>query len=159
MILLSSIITDFQAEYLDQYGGSILPSQQQALEAMKTCRTSASPMMLAQCESCDHNELVPHSCGHRPCPHCQHHEGQQGIERQLARQVPTTDFLITFTLPTALRPLVWANQRTLYDAMIRSSWETVSTLTKNDPQLQGEAGAIAVLHTHARSGDFHPHVH
>lgn len=35
----------------------------------------------------------------------------------------------------------------------------VRTFTRNDSQLQGEAGAIAVLHTHSRRLDFHPHVH
>ena len=33
------------------------------------------------------------------------------------------------------------------------------TFSQNDKQLQGIAGAIAVLHTHSRRLDFHPHVH
>jgi hypothetical protein len=43
--------------------------------------------------------------------------------------------------------------------MTRCSWETVKTFTQNDPQLQGNAGAITVLHTHSRRLDYHPHVH
>jgi len=159
MILLSSIIATFEADYLAQVGDAILPSQLKALEALKTCRSSASPMMRAQCSACDHTELVPHSCGHRACPHCQHHESQQWLERQLAKQVPATYFLLTFTVPEALRPLVWSNQQALYDHLIRASWETVHTFARNDKALQGEAGAIAVLHTHSRRLDFHPHVH
>ena len=159
MILLSSIIATFEADYLAQYGESSLPSQFNALQAMKRCRTSASPLMRAQCSACDHTEFVPHSCGHRACPHCQHHESQQWIERQLAKQVPATYFLLTFTVPEALRALAWSNQRALYDQLMRVSWETVRTFTRNDAQLQGEAGAIAVLHTHSRRLDFHPHVH
>jgi hypothetical protein len=159
MILLSAIIATFEADYLAQYGETILPSQRNALVALKTCRTSASPAMRAQCSACDHTQLVPHSCGHRACPHCQHHESQQWIERQLAKQVPATYFLLTFTVPEVLRPLVWANQQALYDHIIRASWETVRTFARNDHQLQGEAGAIAVLHTHSRRLDFHPHVH
>jgi len=54
---------------------------------------------------------------------------------------------------------VWANQQALYDHLIRASWETVRTFARNDKALQGEAGAIAVLHTHSRRLDFHPHVH
>jgi integrase len=27
-------------------------------------------------------KITSHSCGHRSCPHCQHHEGQQWLERQ-----------------------------------------------------------------------------
>lgn len=159
MILLSAIIATFEADYRAAYGETILPSQLNALHALKSCRTSASPLMRAQCGDCGHTQLVPHSCGHRACPHCQHHESQQWLERQLAKQVPATYFLLTFTIPEALRVLVWANQQVLYDHLIRASWETVRTFVRNDTQLQGEAGAIAVLHTHSRRLDFHPHVH
>jgi len=159
MIRLSSIIEAFEAPFLAAYGEQLLPSQRKALAAMKGCRTSASPSMLAQCTECDHNVLVPHSCGHRACPHCQHHESQQWLENQLKRQVSAEYFLVTFTLPKELRPLAWAHQRTLYSSMIRCSWETVQTFTQNDRQLQGQAGAIAVLHTHSRRMDYHPHVH
>ncbi len=102
---------------------------------------------------------VPHSCGHRNCPHCQHFESQQWLERQLQKQVPAEYFLLTFTLPAELRALVWCHQRLLYALMIQCVWETVRTFSQNDKQLQGIPGAIAVLHTHSRCLDFHPHVH
>ena len=49
MILLSTIIRLFEAEFLALYQDSLLPSHRKALDAMKACRTSASPAMLAQC--------------------------------------------------------------------------------------------------------------
>ena len=159
MILLSSIIKTFEAEFMDQYQDSILPSQRKALAAMKGCRTSSSPLMLAQCTECDSQVLAPHSCGHRNCPHCQHHESQQWLERQLQKQLPTEYFLLTFTLPKELRSLAWHHQRILYSLMIQCVWETVRTFSQTDKQLQGIPGAIAVLHTHSRRLDFHPHVH
>ena len=73
--------------------------------------------------------------------------------------MPAEYFLLTFTLPEQLRPLAWSHQRTLYSTMIRCVWEAVRTFSQNDKQLQGIAGAIAVLHTHSRRLDFHPHVH
>ena len=159
MILLSSIIQRFEAEFLERYQPSILPSQRQALAAMKQCRTTQSPVMLAQCDDCASQLWVPHSCGHRHCPHCQQHESQQGLERQLKKQLPAEYFLLTFTLPEELRALAWPQQRTLYALMIRCSWETVKTFTQNDRQLKGNAGAITVLHTHSRRLDYHPPVH
>ncbi len=159
MILLSSIIQTFAAEFLEQYQNSILPSHRKALAAMKECRTSSSPQMLAQCPECDSQIFVPHSCGHRNCPHCQHHESQQWLERQLQKQVPAEYFLLTFTLPEEFRTLAWCHQRTLYALMTRCSWETVQTFSQNDKQLQGTPGAITVLHTHSRRLDYHPHVH
>jgi hypothetical protein len=102
---------------------------------------------------------VPHSCGHRNCPHCQNFESQQWLERQLQKRVPAEYFLLTFTLPAELRSLAWRHQRLLYALMIQCVWETVRTFSQNDKQLQGVPGAIAVLHTHSRRLDYHPHVH
>ncbi len=115
--------------------------------------------MLAQCEDCESQIFVPHSCGHRSCPHCQHYESQQWLERQLKKQVPAEYFLITFTWPEEFRALAWQHQRTVYSILTRCAWETVKTFVRNDSQLQGNAGAIAVLHTHTRRLDYHPHVH
>jgi hypothetical protein len=159
MILLSSIIQRFETKLLAQYHHSLLPSHLKALTAMKDCRTSASPTMLAQCSECDHQVLVPHSCGHRSCPHCQHHESQQWLERQLKKLVPGTYFLLTFTLPAAFRAMAFRHQSTLYTLMIQCAWQTVHSFAHNDKQLQGTPGAIAVLHTHSRRLDYHPHVH
>ena len=159
MILLSSIIKTFEPEFLDQYQGQILPSHRKALAAMKVCRTPQSPRLRAGCSQCDHTMTVPHSCGHRNCPHCQNFESQQWLERQLQKRVPAEYFLLTFTLPAELRSLAWRHQRLLYALMIQCVWETVRTFSQNDKQLQGVPGAIAVLHTHSRRLDYHPHVH
>lgn len=159
MILFSSIIKQFEAAYLAQSPNALLPSQRKALSLMKTCRTQHSPRMLAGCSDCEHQRYVPHSCGHRHCPHCQAHESQQWLERQLNKQVPAEYFLLTFTLPSELRPLAWQHQRILYSQMIQCVWDTVRTFAQNDKKLQGTAGAISVLHTHSRRLDFHPHVH
>ncbi len=150
MILLSSIIKTFEAEFLDQYQDAILPSHLKALSAMKDCRTAASPQMLAQCTECDNQVFVPHSCDHRHCPHCQHHESQQWLERQLQKQVPAAYFLLTFTLPKELRALAWQHQRTLYALMLQCVWETVRTFSQNDKQLQGTPGAISLCCTPIR---------
>lgn len=159
MITLASIIDQFGPDYLAQYGGSVLPSQRHALNAMKNCRTSLGPCLLAQCGDCGEQRLVPHSCGHRNCPHCQHFESQRWIERQTQALVPGSYFLVTFTLPAELRELVWQHQRVLYGALMDCSWATLHTFSQNHKQLQGSPGAVAVLHTHARRLDFHPHVH
>jgi hypothetical protein len=115
--------------------------------------------MQPTCDACHSQVLVPHSCGHRNCQHCQSHESQQWIERQLNKQLPAEYFLLTFTLPAQLRPLAWAHQRTIYTLMTRCTWETVHAFSRNNRQLQGTPGATTVLHTHSRRLDYHPHVH
>jgi len=159
MIRLAHVIDTFEADFLAHYRNRLTPDHYRALGAIKHCRTQASAKMQVQCMKCEHHKLVPHSCGHRHCPHCQHHESQQWLERQMKRLVPTAYFMITFTLPAEFRALAAAHQGVVYDLLMRCSWETVRTFSQNDRQLQGMPGAIAVLHTNTRRLDYHPHVH
>ena len=159
MIRLAKVIATFGTDFLAQYRDRLTSAHFRALIAMKQCRTQASRQMQVQCTECAHQKLVPHSCGHRHCPHCQHHESQQWLERQLKKQVPAEYFLLTFTLPAEFRALTWAHQNTVYEALMQCCWETVRTFSQNDKQLHGTPGAIAVLHTNTRQMEFHPHVH
>lgn len=159
MIRLATLIERFEPSFLAQYGARLRPEQRQALTAMKSCRTALRPKMLACCLACEEQILVPHSCGHRLCPHCQHHESQQWLERQRQTLVPGQYFLVTFTLPAEFRPLALADPRPLYDLLMQCAWQTLLTFSRNDRQLQGTPGAVAVLHTHSRRLDYHPHVH
>lgn len=68
-------------------------------------------------------------------------------------------FLVTFTVPNELRAWFWEHQRTAYDLLLRTAWLTVQAFGRRDPQLNGQMGAHAVLHTHNRRLEYHPHVH
>ena len=159
MIALSSVIERFQADYLARY--QPLPSQQQALAAFSRCRTQLASTFTAQCsnDACQARLVVPHSCGHRHCPHCQHADSQRWIERQRQQLVPGPYFFITFTLPAQLRALAWSHQRVVYAAVMDCAWQTLHEFSLNHRQLRGCPGAVAVLHTHSRALEFHPHVH
>lgn len=159
MIRLATLIEQFEPAFLAQYGARLRPEQRQALTAMKSCRTALSPKMQARCLACEEQILVPHSCGHRLCPHCQHHESQQWLERQRQTLVPGQYFLVTFTLPAEFRALALADPRPCYDLLMQCAWQTLLAFTRNHRQLQGTPGAVAVLHTHSRRLDYHPHVH
>ena len=159
MILLSSVIDQFESDFLNLYQGQVLPAQRKALNALKICRTKFSPVMQVSCTDCDHQRFAPHSCGHRNCPHCQHHESQIWIENQLKKQVPCDYFMLTFTLPAQLRSLARCHQKLVYRLMFDCVWETLQSFSRNDKKLRGDPGMIAVLHTHSRKLDFHPHIH
>ncbi len=159
MIRIASIIEQFGNEFKQHYKNKLLPSHLKALSAMESCRSTQGPKMMMQCDDCSHQILVPHSCGHRHCPHCQNYETQRWIERQLHKQVPADYFMLTFTLPAEFRALTWLNQRLMYGLLFKCVWETLKSFTKNDSELGGIPGAIAVLHTHSRELNFHPHIH
>jgi hypothetical protein len=159
MMRLAELIKQFEPELLQRYAHRLLPSHRQALAALGTCRTRFAPHLLAACAGCHTQACLPHSCGHRACPHCQHFESALWLQRQLKALVPATYFLVTFTLPAELRALAWSHQRVLYEALMRCAWDTLKTFSQNDPKLAGTPGALAVLHTHNRQLGFHPHVH
>jgi hypothetical protein len=159
MIRLASIIAAHATELIAQDSQRLLPSQLAALSALQACRSSMSPRMQLSCDDCAEQSFLPHSCGHRSCPHCQAHESQRWIDQQLKKLVPGNYFMVTFTLPAEFRALAWHNQRVMYELIIQSAWETVNTFSRNDKKLRGSTGAVTVLHTHNRRLDFHPHVH
>jgi hypothetical protein len=160
-MLLSTIISQFKDRFFERYGATILPSHKRALQAMLGCRQEHGPHMLARCSDhcCGHQTYIPHSCGHRNCPHCQNHESQQWIEKQLEKRLPATYYLLTFTLPEQLRDLAWKNQKAVYSLMFACVREVLMSFTENDPKLGGAAGFTTVLHTNTRALDFHPHIH
>jgi len=161
MILFSSIINEFKDRFFDRYKDYVLPSLKKALQNMAQCRQEHGPQMLAQCtdHSCGKQIYIPHSCGHRNCPHCQNHENQQWIENQLNKRLPAKYYLITFTLPGQFRDLAWKNQTTIYSLMFACVQDVLKIFTKKDKRLSGAAGSTTILHTHSRALDYHPHIH
>ena len=161
MILLSSIINEFEDRFFAKYKTTILPGHKKALHAMKQCRKEHGPHMLVRCtnHNCGKQIYIPHSCGHRNCPHCQNHENWQWIENQLSKRLPAGYYLITFTLPSQLRNLAWKNQKKIYSLMFACVQDVLKTFTQNDKKLQGTAGFTTILHTHSRALDYHPHIH
>jgi len=161
MILLSTIINQFKNRFFYQYPKFVLPGHRKALQAMARCRQEHGPHMLVQCsdQQCGKQTYIPHSCGHRNCPHCQNHENQQWIENQLSRRLPAQYYLLTFTLPEQLRDLAWKNQKTVYSLMFAAVQDLLKSFTENDRKLGGASGFTAILHTQSRSLDYHPHIH
>ena len=159
MITLSHLIERYQPELERLHGEQLLPSHRQALRAMRRCRRQSSEKMLLECQPCGTTMQIPHSCGHRSCPHCQHHDSQQWIERQSAKLLPVPYFLVTFTIPAEMRPLFWSHQKVAYDLLLKTAWQTLDNFARRDPRLKGKIGAHAVLHTNNRKLDYHPHVH
>jgi hypothetical protein len=73
--------------------------------------------------------------------------------------LPCPHYLITVTLPAALRPLAFGHQAVVYGALMRCAAAALQALAV-DPQFVGTSlGCIAVLHTWTRALRYHPHVH
>jgi len=156
---LKSIIKQYKPALIEKYGHQLLPSQWRAMQAIERCRTPQSGELYVQCTQCDHARWTPLSCGHRHCPRCQNHEVNQWLDRQKQKLLPVDYFMVTFTLPAQLRELAWQHQRKIYTLFFACVTRTLKDFGLNPDKLDGEMGLTAVLHTHSRKLDYHPHIH
>ncbi len=67
--------------------------------------------------------------------------------------------MVTFTLPYELRALTWDHQKVIYSIMFTCISSTLKDFGLNTKNLGADMGMTAVLHTHSRKLDFHPHIH
>jgi len=156
---LQPIIEQYKAALFEKYGSTLLPGQRQALSAMQRCRTPDSGELYVQCTQCEQSHWHPLSCGHRSCPICQNHEVNQWLDRQQKKLLPVEYYMVTFTLPYQLRALVRHNQKTIYPLFFACVVSTLKGFGLNPDKLGAELGLTAVLHTHSRRLDYHPHIH
>ncbi len=156
---LQSIIEQYKPLLFEKYGNRLLPGQRRAIHAMQRCRTSDSGELYLQCIQCEQSHWHPLSCGHRSCPICQNHEVTQWLDRQQKKLLPVEYFMATFTLPRQLRMLAWQNQKTIYTLFFACVISTLKDFGLNPDKLGAELGLTAVLHTHSRKLDYHPHIH
>lgn len=156
---LASLVHQYLAAFKTKYAVQLLPGHLRAIGAILRCRTADAGEMLLACTGCDEQLQHPRSCGHRSCPKCQNHEASQWLDRQQAKLLPVEYFMVTFTLPYELRALAWRHQTTLYNLLFATAVSTVKDFGLNPKQLGAEMGMTAVLHTHSRRLDYHPHLH
>ena len=156
---LQSIVQRYRERFVDQFGARLNAAQWSALNAIEACRQGPYGELLLNCQQCHHQTQVMRSCGHRACNQCQYHSVQAWLERQRQKQLPVNYYLVTFTLPAALRPLARAHPKTVYSLLMQCAADTLKTFGLNKKGLNAELGLCAVLHTHNRRLDFHPHVH
>ena len=145
--------------YRQKFGDRMLPSHLRVMQAIEQCRTEALGGHVYACEQCDTTHDRYHSCKNRHCPTCQHDQAQEWLENQQDLLLPVPQFLVTFTLPDALRSLARKHQHVLYHILFRSSAAALQTRALDPRFIGGRIGMIGVLHTWTRDMRYHPHVH
>ena len=156
---LAPILEQYLDAFRAKYGSRLLPSHQRAINAITKCRTPEAGQLIVECSDCSHTVLQPRSCGHRNCPQCQNHETTLWLDRQQAKLLPVEYFMATFTLPYELRFLAWNNQALIYNLLFTCAAGTLIDFGLNPKNLGAKIGMTAVLHTHNRRLDYHPHIH
>ena len=159
MIELADIFRTYGPAYRAKFGDRMPLSHLRAMRAIERCRTPALGGHVYTCPDCGETQYVYHSCRNRHCPKCQYENAQRWLEQQYELQLPVPYFLLTFTLPSQLRPFARSHQKLVYDLLFRASAEAAQALAR-DPRFVGSTlGLVGALHTWARDLSYHPHVH
>jgi len=106
-------------------------------------------------------KFLGHSSGNRHCPNCQSDKTQVWLAKRTAQLLPVPYFLVTFTVPRALRKIVRANQRDCYQALFDAGSQTLRELASG-PRFIGtdRLGFFGELHTWGRDFTvYQSHVH
>ena len=62
-------------------------------------------------------------------------------------------------MPRELHPLIYQNQRLLYNLMYKAVAETIFELAKDTKYLGAQPGFFSILHTWGQDLHYHPHIH
>jgi hypothetical protein len=157
-----SVLADWLAQQAPARLASSRPvtaAQRRALVALTRCRTPALGGHVYRCTSCNETDFAYHSCHHRACPRCGGGRTAAWTARQQDRLLPVPYFLVTFTLPEALRALAATEPELLYDLLFTQAARALQTIAACPRHLGAELGFVGVLHTWGRQLQQHPHVH
>ena len=155
----ASIASRYRQRFIARHGRSTSEAQWSALNAIVGCRSGQYGEVLLSCNTCSGQMTHPRSCGHRSCNQCQHHCTTQWVHRQQRKLLPVDYFMITFTLPYELREFTRLNQKQIYSTLFQCAVSTIRDFGLNDNGFAAELAMTAVLHTHTRRLDYHPHIH
>lgn len=133
--------------------------QRRALETIATCGTVAAGLHWESCDHCGDHRLVPNTCGHRGCPHCQARERAAWVEARTSELLPCGYFHAVLTLPPELRGAAAAFPTVVLGALMRAASDAIDWLGRDVRFLGAEVGQLAILHTWTRDLRWHPHVH
>jgi len=159
MLELADILRQTAPADLQALGEHLNARQRRALDDLRRCRTPALGGSLYVCDTCGTLAYAYHSCRNRHCPTCQEDRAQRWLERLRARLLPCDHYLLTFTLPAALRPLALAHPTLVYATLLREAAASLQALADEPAWVGGRLGILAVLHTWSRTLTFHPHAH
>ncbi len=94
------------------------------------------------------------------CPVCNGGGSVQWIANRESELLRTGYFLLTYTIPSELRPIFLYNKKICYNLLFKSVSQTLlKAVETGHRNFHGRAGFFAMLHTWDQRLNFHPHLH
>ena len=123
------------------------------------CHTPALGGLQYQCDHCNAQAPLYHSCRDRHCPQCQQRATRQWAERQQQDVLPVTYYHLVFTLPHELNGWIQLHPEEIYSLLFQIVWQTLKAFAADPKRLNGKLGMTTVLHTWGQNLSQHVHLH
>lgn len=150
----------FQQSFPEYAASNKLSNAQfKASNAILKCKSGKLGSNTSICSECGYTEIHYNSCRNRHCPNCQAVSKEIWVDARSAEVIDTPYFHLVFTLPHELNPLLYANQKILYQLLHKCSAETILELSEDKQYLGATPGIIQVLHTWNQELNYHVHMH
>ena len=134
-------------------------AQRKAAYHIRNCKTGAFGINVSVCEECGCISIHYNSCRDRCCPMCQEFPKEKWVDARREDVLDAPYFHVVFTVPEELNPVIYSNQKLLYDALYHASSDTLRELASDSKYLGADIGYICILHTWGSEMNFHPHIH
>ena len=154
---VQDIFHRFYPAYLEKYTPS--PEQAKAARNIINCKTGAYGANVSICEDCGAVQIHYNSCRNRCCPMCQAVPKEKWMDARREDVLDAPYFHLVFTVPELLNPIIYSNQKLLYDALYHAASATIRDLTEDPRHLGAKVGYILYPHTWGSEMNFHPHIH
>lgn len=157
---MSTVNEAFKKFYPTLRGNCKLSAQQaKAAFSIINCRTKDLGGHVFTCDNCSHMEIRYNSCRNRHCPLCQGVTKAVWVDKRCEDVLDAAYFHIVFTIPHKLHPLIYQNQKLLYNLLYKAASETLTELSFDKKYLGAQPGFFCVLHTWGQDLCYHPHLH
>ena len=154
---VQDIFLRFYPAYLEKYSPS--PEQAKVSRNIINCKTGAYGANVSICEDCGTVQIHYNSCRNRCCPMCQAVPKEMWMDARREDVLDAPYFHLVFTVPDILNPVIYSNQKQLYDTLYHAASATISELAADPKHLGASVGYICILHTWGSEMNFHPHIH
>ena len=155
-ITIQDVLEQFLPMIADR---SFSDEQFRAIQCIRSCRTAEMGAHVSECKSCHSKFIHYNSCKNRHCPMCQAMEVDEWIDLRREDVLDAPYFHTVFTVPGLLYPLIYANQKLLYDALYHAANKTLAELSNDAKHFGAKIGYICILHTWGSKLNYHPHIH
>lgn len=143
---VQDIFHRFYPTYLDQYSPS--PVQAKVAHNIMNCKTGAYGANVCVCEDCGFVQIHYNSCRNRCCPMCQAVPKEMWMDARREDILDAPYFHLVFTVPDILNPVIYSNQRLLYDALYHAASSTISELTASTQNISAQRWDTSAFYIH-----------